>query len=296
MDHSTSAGIRTGIIGGSGLYDLKSIKNTKKIEINTPYGKPTEKIVTGEFNGVPVAFLSRHGSGHRLNPSEVNYRANLYALKLLGIDKLISSTAVGSLRSEIEPTDLVIPDQYIDQTFKREKTYFENGIVAHVSMASPVCPYYSNLVFRNASKLGLKVHKGGTYFNMEGPQFSSRAESHFYIRQECSVIGMTQAVEAKLARELEICFIPLAFVTDYDCWHPDTAHVTADMVVQNLKKNISNSLKLIGSVIGDMSESIPDCRCKNSLEGAIMSDLSGLSNETMTRMRPIISKYITGEN
>jgi len=296
MNKSKSAENRIGIIGGSGLYNLDAIEESEFVEVDTPYGSPSDYVVTGRIGEAGVAFLSRHGRGHRYNPSEVNYRANLYALKLLGVNRLISSTAVGSLRENIEPTHLLIPDQYIDNTARREKTYFEKGIVAHVSMANPVCPFYSRLAFETAGQTGLKAHFGGTYFNMEGPQFSSKAESESYRRADCSVIGMTQALEAKLARELEICFIPLAFITDYDCWHPETEHVTAEMVVENLNRNIANGLSLIKALIYAIQHSRSDCRCSQSLEGAILSDLGNLDEGTLARMKPVIEKYMKTEN
>ncbi|MCK4890012.1 MAG: S-methyl-5'-thioadenosine phosphorylase [Candidatus Aminicenantes bacterium] len=296
MSKLNSTGNRIGIIGGSGLYKLDAIENIKLEEIDTPYGKPSDKIVTGEIGGVNVAFLARHGAGHKLNPSEVNYRANLYAMKVLGVNKLISSTAVGSLKENIKPTHLLIPDQYIDNTFKREKTYFEKGIVAHVSMANPVCPFYTRIAYDTAKKMGLETHFGGTYFNMEGPQFSSKAESESYRRADCSVIGMTQALEAKFAKELEMCFIPLAFITDYDCWHPETEHVTAEMVVENLNKNISSGLQLIKKLITAVNSTGSNCGCNNSLEGAVLTDLNHLQNDTLKRMRPIIEKYLKKEN
>ncbi len=296
MSKSNSIGNRIGIIGGSGLYKLDAIENIKLEEIDTPYGKPSDKIVTGEIGDVNVAFLARHGAGHKLNPSEVNYRANLFAMKVLGVNKLISSTAVGSLKENIKPTHLLIPDQYIDNTFKREKTYFEKGIVAHVSMANPVCPFYTRIAYDTAKKMGLETHFGGTYCNMEGPQFSSKAESESYRRADCSVIGMTQALEAKFAKELEMCFIPLAFITDYDCWHPETEHVTADMVVENLNKNISSGLKLIKELITAINSTGSNCRCNNSLKGAVLTDLNHLQNDTLKRMRPIIEKYLNKEN
>lgn len=284
------------IIGGSGFYKMDSLKNHDYIRIDTPYGSPSEKILTGELNENRVAFLSRHGIGHRLNPSEVNYRANLYALKLLGVKKLISFTAVGSLKEEIEPTHIVIPDQYFDNTFKREKTYFEDGFVAHVSMAKPVCPFFSDMIFNIAKDIGLKVHKGGTYFNMEGPQFSSMGESNVYRKLGFSIIGMTQAIEAKLARELEMCFIPVAFVTDYDCWHPETESVTAEMVVENLNRNVINGIKLLDKALTDILSAKPDCLCGSSLENSLLSDPDKVTNKTKNRLKPVIKKYINGRN
>ncbi len=287
---------RIGIIGGSGLYNLDVIKNRELADIDTPYGKPSDNVITGKIGEANVAFLARHGAGHRLNPSEVNYRSNLYAMKVLGVDKLISSTAVGSLKEDIKPTHLLIPDQYIDNTFKREKTYFEKGIVAHVSMAHPVCPFYSKIAYNTAMKTGIETHFGGTYFNMEGPQFSSKSESESYRRSDCSVIGMTQALEAKFAKELEICFIPLAFITDYDCWHPDSENVTAEMVVNNLNKNISSGLQLVKNLIAAIDSTRSNCQCNNSLEGAILTDLNNLQSDTLRRMKPIIEKYMKKEN
>lgn len=280
------------IIGGSGFYDLDSIKNQDCISIKTPYGLPSDKIITGEISGVSIAFLPRHARGHKLNPSEVNYRANLYALKKLGITKVISSTAVGSLREEIEPTDMVIPDQYFDNTFKRDKTYFENGIVAHVSMANPICPFHSELAKEVALEVGIKTHMGGTYFNMEGPQFSSKGESEVYKRLGFSIIGMTQAIEAKLAKELEMCFIPLAFVTDYDCWHPGHDSVSVEMVVGNLKRNRKNAIKLIKKLILRIKESVPTCSCNTSLQFSFVNDPKTLKKETVDRLGPVIEKYI----
>ncbi|MEN8152511.1 MAG: S-methyl-5'-thioadenosine phosphorylase [Acidobacteriota bacterium] len=284
------------IMGGSGFYEMESLKNENYIRIDTPYGSPSEKILTGELNGNRIAFLSRHGIGHRFNPSEVNYRANLYALKLLGVKRLISFTAVGSLKEKIEPTDIVIPDQYYDNTFKREKTYFEDGFVAHVSMAKPVCPFFSDKVYRAAKDLGLNVHKGGTYFNMEGPQFSSIGESNVYRDLDFSIIGMTQAIEAKLARELEMCFIPVAFVTDYDCWHPETESVTAEMVVTNLNKNIKSGKILLEKILPEILSAKPDCSCSSSLENSFMTDPGKVSEETKNRLMPIIKKYLNRGN
>jgi len=283
--------IKIGIIGGSGLYNMQ-FDGMEYVEIETPFGKPSEKILTGKIRGKEVAFLSRHGIGHRLNPSEVNYRANLYALKTLGVEQLVSFTAVGSLKEELKPTDLVIPDQYFDNTFKREKTFFEKGIVAHVSMAEPTCPILSEMAYNSAKELGLNVHKGGTYFNMEGPQFSSLSESLSYRQLDFSIIGMTQAIEAKLAKELELCFLPLAFVTDYDCWHEDTANVSVDMVIANLNKNTENAQKLVNILISRINSRNSDCKCSNSLKYSIMTDSNLISKKTYKRLKPIIQKYI----
>lgn len=287
--------VEIGIIGGSGFYHMKGIEESRNIDVDTPFGKPSEKILLGNVQGKTIAFLSRHGIGHRFSPSEVNYRANLYAMKTLGVNKLFSVSAVGSLKQELKPMDLVIWDQFFDNTFKREKTYFEKGIVAHVSMAEPTCPCLSAFAYEQAKEVGLDVHKGGTLFNMEGPQFSSKAESNIYRQLGLSIIGMTQAIEAKLARELEMCFVPLSFVTDYDCWHEETAHVSVDMVIQYLNKNTENAGKLVQRIVGNIDSVKPDCRCGSSLESALITDRGSIPDESYKRLELLISKYIVRE-
>jgi len=281
-----------GIIGGSGFYHMKDIKDSHYIEMDTPFGKPTEKILLGNIHGKPFAFISRHGIGHRFNPSEVNYRANLYALKQLGVHTLISVAAVGSLKEEIKPMDLVIWDQYYDNTFKRAKTYFENGIVAHVPMAEPTCHCLADLAYKKACALGLGVHKGGTLFNMEGPQFSSKGESLVYRQWGLSIIGMTQAPESKLARELEMCFLPLAFVTDYDCWHEEEESVTVEMVIEFLNKNVENAGKLVQDIIGSLDDLEKTCTCNSTLKYSIITNPETIPDETYRKLEPIIGKYI----
>ncbi|MBN1196305.1 MAG: S-methyl-5'-thioadenosine phosphorylase [Candidatus Aminicenantes bacterium] len=283
--------IETGIIGGSGFYQLDEVRNPRFVDVKTPYGPPSDQILTGEFQGRDVAFLARHGRGHRLNPSEVNYRANIFAMKSLGVERVFSVTAVGSLKQSLAPSDLVIPDQYVDLTFKREKTYFENGIVAHVSMADPTCPALSRVAAECARELGLTVHNGGVYVNMEGPQFSSRAESEAYRRMNFDIIGMTQAVEAKLAKELEMCFLPMAFVTDYDCWHEEEGPVNADMVVRILQKNIANSIKLMAAIINQIDQA-KACDCADSLKFALMTDTKNISPGVRERLHPVLKKYL----
>jgi 5'-methylthioadenosine phosphorylase len=282
-----------GIIGGSGFYKMKGIEDSRYIEVETPFGKPSEKILLGKIEGKTIAFLSRHGIGHRLSPSEVNYRANLYAMKKLGVRKLFSVSAVGSLKEELKPMDLVIWDQFFDNTFKREKTYFEDGIVTHVSMAEPTCPCLTQFAFEHAKGVGIDVHKGGTLFNMEGPQFSSKGESNIYRQLGLSIIGMTQALEAKLARELEMCFAPLSFVTDYDCWHEETEHVTVDMVIQYLNKNVENAGKLVRSMIADIEQVAPDCRCGSSLENALITSRDHIPEAAYKKLELLIGKYIS---
>lgn len=281
-----------GVIGGSGFYDMKDLRDAHYLRINTPFGPTSEKILLGKIGDRSIAFLSRHGIGHRLSPSEVNYRANLYAMKVLNVRHLISVTAVGSLKEELKPTDLVIPDQYVDLTYNREKTYFQNGIVAHVSMADPVCSSLCRLAFREAEKEGIHVHLGGVYVNMEGPQFSTRGESFMYRQMGYSVIGMTQAVEAKLARELELCFLPLSFVTDYDCWHETAEAVTVEMVIENLNKNTEIADRLIRSLAGLIHEERDSCSCSRTLENAIITHPSMIPEKTFKKLEFIIGKYI----
>lgn len=281
-----------GVIGGSGFYDMKGLMDAHYLRINTPFGPTSEKVLLGKIGNCSIAFLSRHGVGHRLSPSEVNYRANLYAMKLLQVRHLISVTAVGSLKEEYRPTDLVIPDQYVDLTYKREKTFFENGVVAHVSMADPVCPSLCRLGMREAEKAGIPVHFGGVYVNMEGPQFSTRGESFMYRQLGYSVIGMTQAVEAKLARELEMCFLPLSFVTDYDCWHETSKAVTVDMVIENLNKNTEKADLLIRSLAEVIHEERDPCSCSRALENAVITHPPMIPEKTFKKLEFIIGKYI----
>ncbi len=281
-----------GIIGGSGFYDLEGLEEAHSVRLRTPFGAPSEKLMLGKLHGRAVAFLSRHGHGHRLNPSEVNYRANLFAMKMLKVERLVSITAVGSLKEELKPGELVIPDQYVDQTFKREKTFFENGIVAHVSLADPTCPALGRLAQRLAAEAGLAAHRGGTYCNMEGPQFSSRAESLANRQLGHALIGMTQAVEAKLARELEMCFLPLAFVTDYDCWHQSEESVTVEMVMANLKQGVAAIRKLLPLIIRELPRDRGACSCANALAASIITAPPLIPEKTYKKLELIIGKYI----
>jgi 5'-methylthioadenosine phosphorylase len=281
-----------GIIGGSGFYDLEGLTEAHTVRLKTPFGAPSEKIMLGKLQGRSVAFLSRHGHGHYINPSEVNYRANLYAMKMLQVEYLLSITAVGSLKEELQPGELVIPDQYFDMTFKREKTFFENGIVAHVSLADPTCRSLGQMACRLAKESGLPAHLGGTYCNMEGPQFSSRAESLAYRQLGFSLIGMTQAVEAKLARELEMCFLPLALVTDYDCWHQSGESVTVEMVIANLDKAVAGVKKLLPLIIGALPEKREPCACSSALATSIITAPPLIPEKTYKKLELIIGKYI----
>jgi len=281
-----------GIIGGSGFYRMKGIEDSHYIELDTPFGKPTENILLGKISKKPFAFISRHGIGHRRNPSEVNYRANLFALKTLGVNTLISVAAVGSLKEDMKPMDLVIWDQYFDNTFKRDKTFFEDGVVAHVSMAEPTCECLSRLAYEKAQAMGLVVHKGGTLFNMEGPQFSCKGESFTYRKLGFDIIGMTQVPECKLARELEMCYLPLAFVTDYDCWHEEEGPVTVEMVIEYLNKNVENAGKLLQDIIADIDKQAPTCNCTSALQYSIITNPDSITPATYKKLEPIIGKYI----
>ena len=281
-----------GIIGGSGFYDLDGLEEAHSLRLRTPFGPPSEKLMLGKLQGRSVAFLSRHGHGHFLNPSEVNYRANLYAMKMLKVEYLFSITAVGSLKEELKPGEIVIPDQYVDLTFKREKTFFENGVVGHLPFADPTCLPLGRLALRLAKEAGLAAHLGGTYCNMEGPQFSSRAESMAYRQMGYSLIGMTQAVEAKLARELEMCFLPLAMVTDYDCWHQSEESVTVEMVIANLNRGVANMKKLLPLIIRELPEKRDSCPCAGALANSIITAPQMIPAKTYKNLELIIGKYI----
>jgi 5'-methylthioadenosine phosphorylase len=283
---------KIGIIGGSGLYQIEGIKNVKEVSIATPFGKPSDKFIVGNLEGKDVIFLPRHGRGHRINPSEVNYRANIFAMKKLGADRVISVTACGSLREDFKPLDFVLPDQFVDRTNQaRHMTFFEKGIVAHLSFADPVCSALREVIKKGVEDLGLKVHYGGTYLNMEGPAFSTRAESNLYRSWGMDLIGMTNMSEAKLAREAEICFVTLASITDYDCWYTSKETVTLEMVMQNLARNVDNSKRIIKKVVREMPEK-PGCNCSAALANAIVTDRKLIPAKVKRDLQPIIGKYI----
>lgn len=283
---------RIGIIGGSGLYKMEGIKDIREVIVDTPFGKPSDKFTIGNLEGREVVFLPRHGLGHRIAPSEINYRANIYALKELGVERIISVTACGSLKEEIKPLDFVVVDQFVDRTnHAREMTFFDQGVVAHIVFAHPVCKDLSALVYRCGKALKLNMHKGGTYINMEGPAFSTLAESNLYRKWDIDVIGMTNMPEAKLAREAEICYSTLAAVTDYDSWHLEHESVTIDMVIKNLLKNIENAKRIICEVI----KNIPlqrECACRDALKYAIITDKKLIPAEIKKDLKIIIGKYI----
>jgi len=283
---------KIGIIGGSGLYNIEGIKKVRKISLATPFGKPSDQFITGLLEGKEVVFLPRHGVGHRISPSEINYRANIYGMKKLGVERIISVTACGSLREEIKPLDFVILDQFVDRTnCAREMTFFHKGIVAHIVFAHPICKVLSESVYNAGLGLGLKMHKGGTYINMEGPAFSTLAESKLYRSWGMDIIGMTNMSEAKLAREAEICYATLACVTDYDCWYPQHGTVSIDLIIENLNKNIENAKKIIFKVIKNLPAE-RECDCKDALKYAIITDRKLIPAKIKKDLGIIIGKYI----
>ena len=282
---------KVGIIGGSGLYKMEGMAGMEKVKINTPFGEPSDAVILGNLEGVKVAFLPRHGEGHRISPSELPAKANIYALKSLGVERIISVSAVGSLREEIEPLDIVIPDQLIDVTKGRASTFFTNGIVGHVSLAEPFCPVLSQLSFEASTKAGAEVHKDGTYVVVEGPQFSTKAEAQLYRSWSVDVIGMTALPEAKLAREAEICYATLAIVTDYDCWHPGYESVTTEMILANLRKGIDTVKKILKSLLPSIPQK-RDCACAGALKYAIATDAKYIPEEKKKELGLLIGKYL----
>jgi 5'-methylthioadenosine phosphorylase len=283
-----------GVIGGSGLYQMDGLENATEHVIGTPYGAPSDIIVSGTLAGVPVAFLARHGRGHRLIPSEVPYRANIHALKQMGVRYLLSMSAVGSLSEDMMPLDMVLPDQFIDLTRKRESTFFGDGAVAHVSMAEPVCASVSAALARAIDEVAqndpIRVHHGGTYVCIEGPQFSTQAESHWYRSMGASVIGMTNMPEAKLAREAEIAYATLAMVTDFDCWHPREAHVTAELAMANLFKNAGRAQKIAACAIRILGAELPASIAHDALSNALVTSPESMAPATRARLQAIIGK------
>jgi 5'-methylthioadenosine phosphorylase len=286
-----SAPISIGIIGGSGLYDMAELSDREERTVTTPFGEPSGPYVTATLRGKRVAFLARHGHGHRLLPSELNFRANIFGFKLLGAEWILSASAVGSLREDYEPMDLVVPDQFFDRTRGRVSTFFGEGLVAHVAFAHPFCRPLSGLMYDAASRAGATVHRGGTYVCMEGPQFSTIAESNSYRASGFDIIGMTNLQEAKLAREAEICYTTLALVTDYDCWHPDHDSVTVEMIINNLTQNA----KMAQQVIANAVERLPiarECECARALAAAIITRPEHVPAGTRSRLAPIVGKYL----
>ena len=282
---------KVGIIGGSGLYKMEGMMGIERVKVNTPFGEPSDVIILGNLEGVRVAFLPRHGQGHRISPSELPAKANIYALKSLGVERIISVSAVGSLKEQIAPLDIVIPDQLIDATKGRASTFFTDGIVGHVSFAEPFCPVLSQLSFEASTKAGAKVHKGGTYLVIEGPQFSTRAESRLYCSWGVDVVGMTALPEAKLAREAEICYATLAVATDYDCWHPGYESVTAEMILTNLRKGIDTVKRILKLLLPSIPER-PGCACADALKYAIVTDTKYIQEKKGKELDLLIGKYL----
>jgi len=280
-----------GIIGGSGLYQMEGLTEVREISVETPFGMPSDNFILGTLDGVRVAFLARHGRGHRITPSELNFRANIYAMKLLGVERIISASAVGSLQEQYEPTHIVIPDQFFDRTRGRVSTFFGGGIVAHITFAHPVCEIVGGVLADAGDGIGVNMHRGGTYLCMEGPAFSTLAESKTYRSWGMDVIGMTNLQEAKLAREAEICYATMALVTDYDCWHPDHDAVTVELVIEYLNKNSENAQKIIRQAVGQLAEMPRKCKCGSALKHAILTH-GEVPAETKKNLAAIIGKYV----
>jgi 5'-methylthioadenosine phosphorylase len=283
--------VQIGIIGGSGLYDMAELTEREEQAITTPFGAPSGPYVIGSIGGKRVAFLARHGAGHTIMPSELNFRANIYGFKVLGVERILSASAVGSLKQEYKPLDILVPDQFFDRTKGRISTFFGKGIVAHIAFAHPLCGDLSRALGDAAAAAGATVHRGGTYVNMEGPQFSTLAESKLYRSWGMDVIGMTNLQEAKLAREAEICYATLALVTDYDCWHPDHDSVTVDMIIANLIQNAKTAQQAIARAIGQLP-AVRSCGCKDALASAIITRPEAVPAQTRKDLAPIIGKYM----
>ena len=283
--------ITIGIIGGSGLYDMAELSDREERQVKTPFGEPSAPYVLGTLRGKRVAFLARHGIGHRLMPSELNFRANIFGFKTLGVEYILSASAVGSLKEHYKPLDLVIPDQFVDRTRGRISTFFGHGLVAHVGFAHPFCAILSELVHRSAQSAGATVHKGGTYVCMEGPQFSTLAESNLYRAWGMDIIGMTNLQEAKLAREAEICYATIALVTDYDCWHPEHDQVTVEMIIANLTQNAKTAQAVIADAVGRLPYE-RTCECASALKYAIITSPDAVPPDIKRELAPLVSKYL----
>jgi 5'-methylthioadenosine phosphorylase len=282
---------KIGVIGGSALYSIDGLTDIEKVDIDTPFGKPSDLITVGKLGGVGVAFLPRHGKGHHLSPTEVPYRANIYALKSLGVGRIISVSAVGSLKEAIKPGDLVIPDQLIDRTRNRVNSFFDGGIVAHIIFAEPFCPVLSQIIFAAAEEIDTTVHQGGTYVVMEGPAFSTRTESHLYRSWGASLIGMTALPEAKLAREAEICYATIAGVTDYDCWQESSAPLPIDVILANQRQQIEKIREIIRLAVSRVPDK-RDCECAQALKTAIVTDPKLIPAEQKAKLKLITGRYL----
>ena len=287
--------VKIGVIGGSGLYQMDALADVEEIQVETPFGSPSDALIVGKLEGVPVAFLARHGRSHALTPSELPFRANIYAMKALGVEYLISASAVGSLKAEAKPVDMVVPDQFIDRTKNRASTFFGEGIVGHISFGDPVCGNLAQVLADSVASQQFEevtLHRGGTYVCMEGPAFSTKAESQLYRSWDATVIGMTNLPEAKLAREAEIAYATLAMVTDYDCWHPDHDSVTVEMVIGNLQKNAANAQKVIIEVVRRLNQHPPISEAHSALKFAIITPLDKAPKKTKEKLDLLLKKYL----
>jgi 5'-methylthioadenosine phosphorylase len=283
--------VQIGVIGGSGLYDMADLTDRDEVSLKTPFGEPSGPYLVGTLRGKRVAFLARHGAGHRLLPSELNFRANIFGFKLLGVERIISASAVGSLKLEYPPLDIVVPDQFFDRTTSRISTFFGNGLAAHVSFAHPICPELSRVGADAIDAVGAKAHRGGTYVCMEGPQFSTLAESNLYRSWGMDVIGMTNLQEAKLAREAEMCYVTLALVTDYDCWHPDHDSVTVEMIIQTLMQNAKTAQLAIAEAITTLPAG-RSCDCGSALKHALITRPEAVPEKVKEDLAPLVGKYL----
>jgi len=283
--------VRIGIIGGSGLYDMAGVTDRTDVTLTTPFGDPSGPFVVGTLRGRRVAFLARHGAGHRILPAEINFRANIFGMKLLGVEYILSASAVGSLKEEYKPLDIVIPDQFFDRTKGRASTFFGRGLAAHVGFAHPFCRILSALAYVSSRAAGATVHEGGTYVCMEGPQFSTLAESKLYRAWGMDIIGMTNLQEAKLAREAEICYSTIALVTDYDCWHPDHDSVTVDMIIGNLTQNAKTAEKIIAGAVAQLPYE-RTCECASALKYALVTRPDAVPHEIRKELAPLVGKYL----
>jgi 5'-methylthioadenosine phosphorylase len=295
MTEQIAEHIKIGIIGGSGLYKMEALKDVEEIQVETPFGTPSDALIVGTLEGTRVAFLARHGRNHTLTPSELPFRANIYAMKRLGVEYLISASAVGSLKAEVKPLDMVVPDQFIDRTKNRVSTFFGEGLVAHIAFGDPICSHLAGVLTESIASLDLTdvtLHRGGTYVCMEGPAFSTKAESHLYRSWGASIIGMTNLPEAKLAREAEIAYATLALVTDYDCWHPDHDSVTVEMVIGNLTKNAVNAQRVIQETVRRLSQNPPVSDAHSALKYAIITPLDKAPAATKDKLKLLLQKYL----
>jgi 5'-methylthioadenosine phosphorylase len=287
----TDNSVEIGIIGGSGLYSMPGLSGAREVRVKTPFGDPSDALILGTLEGRRVAFLARHGRGHRISPSEINYRANVCAMKMLGAGRVISVSAVGSLKEDLQPLDFLIPDQFYDKTRLRQATFFGGGVVAHVAFDKPTCSQVAGVLASACKQENVRAHEGGTYVCIEGPQFSTLAEAHVHRQLRFDVIGMTNVTEAKLAREAELCYATIAMITDYDCWHPEHSSVTLKEIIENLNRNAENAQNVLRESIRQMPRE-RSCKCAESLKHAIVTERSMIPAATKKRLAPIAGKYL----